>query len=596
MLSAGSVVAGYRIERILGAGGMGTVYLAANPTLPRHDALKVLSTDLSRDSDFRARFVREADVASALDHPNIVSVYNRGQTEGGELWIAMQFVDGTNADAELRDGKMTPQRAVHIITEVGKAIDYAHSRNVVHRDVKPANFLLSGPPGPGERVLLGDFGIARALDDVGLTVTGSVMATVAYAAPEVLASMPFDGRADLYSLGCTLFRLLTGKTPFSAANGMAAVMMAHLQAPPPRVTDQVPSLPAAFDAVIATAMAKDPAARFQSAAALAEAAGAALSDRTASVTALWQPVPSGEVSSYPRLATEPPWWQHSGPRTAMPPHLAEPPTGWPRPRRRRRTTVAAALAAVALLVAGLITWAVWPRSESSSPVATGTAGGGRQAPARGTTQAPAATDVPAAALRSILLTAAQITAAIGGDPMVLEEDRPALLDDAATVDNTECLGAWAPAQQQVYAKQPAYAGGGSASAAAQVLRAMNKKPWQEGVIQAVATLASTEPRLSSQGNASGFLQAQERQWDACAGKTITVTPAGESPQVWEFGHSVTSAGVVTLDAALRGGGGFCQRGMMVAGNVIIDLRQCRSQPGNDAPALANATAEKVPRQ
>ncbi len=297
MLSAGSVVAGYRIERLLGAGGMGTVYLAANPTLPRHDALKVLSTDLSRDADFRARFIREADVASALDHPNIVSVYNRGQTEGGELWIAMQFVDGTNADAELREGTMTPQRAVHIIAEVGKAIDYAHSRNVVHRDVKPANFLLSGPAGPGERVLLGDFGIARALDDVGLTVTGSVMATVAYAAPEVLASMPFDGRADLYSLGCTLFRLLTGKTPFSAANGMAAVMMAHLQAPPPRVTDQVPSLPAAFDAVIATAMAKDPAARFQSAAALAEAAAAALSDRTTSSTALWQPVPSGEVSN-----------------------------------------------------------------------------------------------------------------------------------------------------------------------------------------------------------------------------------------------------------------------------------------------------------
>jgi serine/threonine-protein kinase len=597
MLTAGSVVAGYRIERVLGAGGMGTVYLAANPTLPRHDALKVLSTELSRDADFRARFVREADVASALDHPNIVSVYNRGQTEGGELWIAMQFVDGTNADAELRDGTMTPQRAVHIIAEVGKAIDYAHSRNVVHRDVKPANFLLSGPAGAGERVLLGDFGIARALDDVGLTVTGSVMATVAYAAPEVLASMPFDGRADLYSLGCTLFRLLTGKTPFSAANGMAAVMMAHLQAPPPRVTDQVPSLPAAFDAVIATAMAKDPAARFQSAAALAEAAQAALSDRSASSTARWQPVSSGEVSSYPRLTPEQPWWQHSGPRTAMrPPQLAQPPVGWPRPRRRRRAVIAAALAAVALLVAGLITWVAWPGGAPTSPVATGTAGGGGQAAAPGPSQAPPATDVPAEALRSILLTATQITAAIGGDPMVLEEDRGDLLDDAPTVDNPDCLGAWMPAEQQVYAKQPAYAGGGSTSVAVQALRAMNKKAWQEGVIQAVATFASTNPRLSSQSDANNFLRTQLRQWDACAGKTITVTPAGEPTQVWEFGHSATNAGAVTLDAALRGGGGFCQRGMMVAGNVIIDLRQCRSQGGNDASALVNATAGKVPRQ
>ncbi|MGH3543210.1 MAG: serine/threonine-protein kinase, partial [Mycobacterium sp.] len=387
MLSAGSLVAGYRIERALGAGGMGTVYLAANPTLPRHDALKVLSTELSRDADFRARFTREADVASALDHPNIVSVYNRGQTESGELWIAMQFVDGTNADDALRDGTMTPQRAVHIVAEVAKALDYAHSRNVVHRDVKPANFLLSGPAGPGERILLGDFGIARALDDVGLTVTGSVMATVAYAAPEVLAGMPFDGRADLYSLGCTLFRLLTGKTPFSAANGMAAVMMAHLQRPPPRVTDQLPSLPAAFDGVIATAMAKDPAARFQSAAALAEAAGAALSDRTTSSTAPWQPVSSQEVSSYPRLAGEPPWWQHSGRRTAVGPPGSAP------PRRRRRAMVVAALTAVAVLVAALVTVMLWPRGESAAPAtAAGSAAGARQRPGSSTVQGPPATN------------------------------------------------------------------------------------------------------------------------------------------------------------------------------------------------------------
>ena len=148
MLKPGAVFAGYRIERPLGAGGMGAVYLVSDPHLPRHDALKVLSADLSRDPDFRARFVREADVAAKLDHPNIVSVYNRGETEDGQLWIAMQFVDGTDADAVLRDGTMTPLRAVHIVTEVAKALDHAHQRNVVHRDVKPANFLLSGPAGP----------------------------------------------------------------------------------------------------------------------------------------------------------------------------------------------------------------------------------------------------------------------------------------------------------------------------------------------------------------------------------------------------------------------------------------------------------------
>jgi eukaryotic-like serine/threonine-protein kinase len=213
MLSVGSVVAGYRIERALGSGGMGTVYLAANPNLPRYDALKVLSAQLSGNPDFRARFVREADLAARLDHPNIVSIYDRGQTDEGQLWIAMQFVDGTDADKAVRSGTMSPARAVHILGQAARALDYAHQNGVVHRDIKPANLLLSGLPGADERVLLGDFGIARALGDAGLTVTGSLLATLPYAAPEVLAGGLADARADLYSLGCTLFRMLTGQEP-----------------------------------------------------------------------------------------------------------------------------------------------------------------------------------------------------------------------------------------------------------------------------------------------------------------------------------------------------------------------------------------------
>ena len=158
----------------------------------------------------------------------------------------MQLVDGTDADAALKTGTMTPARAVYVVGEVAKALDYAHAHQVVHRDIKPANFLLSGPVGE-ERVLLGDFGIARGLDDAGLTATGSLMATVAYTAPEVLAGGSFDARADLYSLGCTLFRLLTGKTPFPTASGPGAVMMAHLQLPPPRVSDEVAGLSPALE-------------------------------------------------------------------------------------------------------------------------------------------------------------------------------------------------------------------------------------------------------------------------------------------------------------------------------------------------------------
>ena len=199
----------------------------------------------------------------------------------------MQFVDGTDADKVLRAGTMTPARAVYIIGEVAKALDYADHRGVVHRDVKPANFLLSGPIGSEERVLLGDFGIARALGDAGLTVTGSVLATLSYASPEVLSGLPFDGRADQYSLGCTLFRLLTGKAPFAWVDGMAAVVAAHLQAPPPRVSDWAQGLSPRMDAVIATAMAKDPARRFSSSRELAAAATAALGDEAGSATAPW---------------------------------------------------------------------------------------------------------------------------------------------------------------------------------------------------------------------------------------------------------------------------------------------------------------------
>jgi hypothetical protein len=599
VVTVGSVVAGYRIERVLGSGGMGAVYLAANPTLPRYDALKVLSAELSRDPDFRARFIREADVASALDHPNIVSVYNRGQT-GDELWIAMQFVDGTDADAALRAGTMTPDRAVHIIGEVAKALDHAHQRNVVHRDVKPANFLLSGPAGPNERVLLGDFGIARALDDVGLTVTGSVLATVAYAAPEVLSGLPFDGRADLYSLGCTLFRLLTGETPFYSANGMMAVMMAHIQQPPPRVTDIRPSLPGALDNVIAIAMSKNPGGRFGSASELARAAAAALHDPTARFQGSLPPVPSGEVGSYPRLEpSSTPWWQLAGPPTMMAPaglqtQLAAPPAGPAPVRRRRRTLIGAALG-VGVVVAAGVAVVAWPDGGSrptvdrTLPATASPATAPTQSPAVSSEQGPPATDVSASALRPILLTAAEIPGNTGADAVVLEHDSPQLLNDSSTIDNQNCLSAWAPAQQPVYADSGPLAPGGPTGAAVQVLLSVSATPLQNSVIQAVVA-------MPSQVAAVNFVQIQQQRWEVCAGKALTVTPAGEPAQTWDLGQATVSAGAVTLDATLRGGAGSCQRAIADAGNVVIDVRQCRPPGGADVTALVAAITNKVPQQ
>jgi serine/threonine-protein kinase len=572
------VVAGYRIERVLGSGGMGSVYLAANPTLPRLDALKVLSAELSRDPDFRARFVREADVAAALDHPQIVSVYNRGETDG-QLWIAMQFVDGTDADDALRAGTMTAPRAVHIISEVAKALDFAHAHNVVHRDVKPANFLLSGPADANERVLLGDFGIARALDDVGLTATGSVMATLAYAAPEVLSGMPFDGRADIYSLGCTLFRLLTGKTPFHGNNGPAAVMMAHLQHPPPHVTELKPFLPAAFDEVIAIAMAKDPGYRYQSAADLAYAAQAALIDTTASVRVPMTPVPSADVNSYPAdfQPTAAAWWQPDGPRTMM----APPPTK-AASRRRRVALIVSVLAVLAVggTTAGLMAWRSDTRTGSGADPSVQQSG---QAAAVATPTGAPANDVPASALRSILLTSAQIPGNTGDTAVVLEKDGTELLNDAEQVDNADCAGAWAAAQQRSYADS------GYTGAAVQSLRSVGQSETQHGVTQAVLSFDSQQQALT-------VLQTQRRQFELCGAKPITVTIAGQPPQTWTFGQPATVSGVVTLTAIPSGGAGSCQRGVAARGNVIIDVRQCVPSGPNDVAALVSAMSAKVPRQ
>ncbi|OBA84520.1 hypothetical protein A9W99_01255 [Mycobacterium sp. 1164966.3] len=334
-LSPGTVVAGYRIERVLGAGGMGTVYLAHHPSLQRRDAVKVLSAELSHDAQFRTRFLREAELAATLDHPNIVTVYDRGETPAGQLWIAMQFVDGTDASAEVADSRMTVRRALHIIVEVAKALDYAHSRKLLHRDVKPANFLLAGPAGSQERVLLADFGIARALDDAtGLTATGTFVATASYAAPETLEGQRVDHRADVYSLGCSLFRLLTGRTPYAEFSGMSATLMAHLLQPIPRATQFAPHLPGTIDDVFARALAKAPEQRFQSAGELAAAAAAVLGGQP-------QMAAPNEAARTRTWQTEPPPSRLPPPPTmpaGLPPPVSGPPPGWvvPPPNRRRR--------------------------------------------------------------------------------------------------------------------------------------------------------------------------------------------------------------------------------------------------------------------
>ena len=203
----------------------------------RSDALKLLPIAASADPGYRERFQREAELAALLDHDNVVTVYDTGETDG-QLWIHMKYVAGEDAAAALRTGgPFSVQRALHTISRVASALDDAHRHGLLHRDVKPANILLGTPATPGdpERVFLTDFGIAKGVGEAaGLTPSGHFAASLDYAAPEQIQVKPLDGRADQYALGCVLFQLLTGAVPFPG-DGAWARMNAHLTAPvPPR--------------------------------------------------------------------------------------------------------------------------------------------------------------------------------------------------------------------------------------------------------------------------------------------------------------------------------------------------------------------------
>src|SRR5882757_7459942 len=217
----GDVFAGYVIERLLGTGGMGEVYLAQHPRLPRHDALKILSVASADDEEFRARFIREAELAATLWHPHIVGVLERGEFKG-RLWISMDYVDGTDAGQLIRqrDGGSLPDQDVwEIVTAVADALDFGHDHRLLHRDVKPENILVTAADGHRRRVLLTDFGIARRIDDVSnLTEANVAVGSISYVAPEQLLGTALDGRADQYALAATPFHLLTGAPPFQDSN------------------------------------------------------------------------------------------------------------------------------------------------------------------------------------------------------------------------------------------------------------------------------------------------------------------------------------------------------------------------------------------
>lgn len=346
-LTNGETFAGYEVIRLLGSGGMGEVYLAQHPRLPRRDALKLLPRDWSTNPEYRARFNREADLASTLWHPNIVGVHDRGE-EDGQLWISMDYVDGLDAARLLADrypAGMPVEQVARIVTGVASALDYAHKQGLLHRDVKPSNIMLTHLDDDGEqRILLGDFGIARDVNEIsGLTVTNMTVGTVHYSAPEQVQGDDIDGRADQYALAATAYHLLTGSFLFPHSNPIV-VGNRHINNPPPSLSKTKPEL-ASLDQVLAVALAKDPNDRFQRCSDFARA----LIDEIGSV-------PSGTSASAPtRLARA----QKRSRRGTI-------------NRLSRMWPVAAAVLAVFVVALGFMAWQLWSPNTHSIVEATRT--------------------------------------------------------------------------------------------------------------------------------------------------------------------------------------------------------------------------------
>jgi predicted Ser/Thr protein kinase len=293
-LEPGTEFAGCRVERVVARGGMGVIYRCTDLRLHRPVAIKLIAAEGASDADQRRRFEREVRLTAAVDHPNVIPVYGAGE-ERGHLYLVMRYVDGTDLQALLkRGGALPPGRAAHIVEQVAAALDAAHAAGLVHRDIKPANVLLAA----GDHAYLSDFGITCAAGPgTAITESGEWLGTLDFTSPEHLRGEPTTARSDVYALGCLLHCCLTGRPPFHRSTP-AATVLAQLDDPPPRASD-TPGVPAAFDAVIARALAKEPAGRYARAGELGAAVRAA-----AGADVLPGPEPQPEPA--PTAAPEPP--------------------------------------------------------------------------------------------------------------------------------------------------------------------------------------------------------------------------------------------------------------------------------------------------
>ena len=658
-LTNGQIFAGYTIIRLLGSGAMGEVYLAQHPRLPRKDALKVLSADVSADADYRARFNREADLASTLWHPHIVGVHDRGE-EDGQLWISMDFVDGLDAARLLADrypAGMPIEEVARIVTAVASALDYAHKQGLLHRDVKPANIMMTHLDDKGEqRILLTDFGIARNVNDIsGLTKTNMTVGTVAYCSPEQLLGEDIDGRADQYALAATAYHLLTGSQLFPNSNP-AVVISRHLNVSPPALADGRPAL-AKLDPVLAIGLAKRPEDRFERCSDFAHA----LSEQ---IDPAGAPTTSAPTASAPR---------------AMPGGDAA-----ARPSRRRTVSVAVFVAIILVASIGAVVFLLKPSQHDGAANSTTSTG----APA-----VPAITfdgmrsfvegyyaDLPAdptaawakvdarwqnhtgqrdfldfwATIQSVTLVSvsprdatsvvARVRyvprtgksstedrwlkiALVNGVMMLDESGRIGTVNESTTTSPLAISTTVVPDGLEGLLLNPDQISDVMAAAGMRATTTYTTMKGLNGQVSNKACLPLADPvdaavyagsgwyAMRGQGldepgwnhlvyqnvvlfpsahDADTFFTASAQSWPACANRQFTVTQTGKPDQVWTVGPvSDTGHMLHATKTQVLGEGWTCHRGLTVANNVAIDVQACSKPQSEVSPLTAYTIAQQI---
>jgi serine/threonine-protein kinase len=560
-LRIGETFAGYRVVRLLGSGGMGEVYLVQHPRLPRQEALKILHPDISSDPSFRERFIREADLAAGLRHPHIVGIHDRGEHDG-QLWIAMDYVDGTDLAERMTQhypSGMPIDLVLPIVSAVASALDYAHKKGLLHRDVKPANIMVADLETDDPSVFLADFGIARPLDDTsGITATNMTVGTLAYGAPEQLMGEQIDGRADQYALAATAFHLLSGAQLFPHTNP-AVVISRHLSNPPPALAQSRPEL-AGLDSALSVALAKRPEDRFTRCSDFARA----LAER-------------GSTSPMPPTKEAP---------VRRPSHAASPASP---PQERiqvahasRRWAVTAAAAVVLMSVLGVVlVWRPWvdhstesSTTHSSQPFSAATL-------ALPTPPLPPPPSFSPKAIDGVLLTANQLSKLLGADvtddpsaaggggvELSLNASSYGTSDHSGQVTPRSCVGVVFTAEHEVYAgNEPiamktqtfghAYGGGSNAP---------------HLIDQAAAVFASAE-------QAQAFLASSQQQWETCAKGEVDATLGYENGAGYVLGGVRRDGDVITVSMATNGGlngPDACQQALGVRENVVVESRSCET--------------------